>query len=405
MADHRFFGILLCLFSCLYSGLSQLNLSEGSRCINKIHNGTCVRLFRCGSAVLTYLYRNAGFLEENQLPEIPEICSNTNNEPVVCCTDCLFSERDEFRHSAISPNGVLVSRRGRVAWKKCLDYFQRLPYPCRGKGNIELRKSWNMDAQCHDVTLRVAVNIGGQDPHPWKFPHLALLGYGDPDSVQWLCEGTIISERFILTAAHCTNGGVFGNAAFVAVGTQKHVDREKHWKIYNVKRIIKHPEYNEPSWYHDLALLETESEIRFDEEILPACLDVGIRDASVAETAGTYGPTENQTQTRRTGDDLQMIYVDRLQWVDCAFAYKPSNSLMKGYDHKIQTCYGTHSQMDDTCKRLSGSPLQVDQFHCQYSVVGVTSHVKDCGEPNTPDLYTRVLPYLPWIERIVWPED
>lgn len=49
--------------------------------------------------------------------------------------------------------------------------------------------------------------------------------------------------------------------------------------------------------------------IRFDEEILPACLDVGIRDASVAEAAGTYGPTENQTQTRRTGDDLQMVSI------------------------------------------------------------------------------------------------
>lgn len=36
------------------------------------------------------------------------------------------------------------------------------------------------------------------------------------------------------------------------------------------------------------------------------------------------------------------------------------------------------------------------------AVVGITSFGKWCGEKNLPGVYTRVAPYVPWIESIVW---
>ncbi|KAJ8707529.1 hypothetical protein PYW08_010781 [Mythimna loreyi] len=419
--------VLIYTLGFLCCGLCQLNLSEGSACTtNNINNGTCVRLYRCGSAVLTYLYRNSGFTDDKQLPVLPEICSYRNDEPVVCCTDCVFSEHDEFKESAIAPNGVLVSRHGPKAWKKCLDYFQRLPYACHGKGEVELKRDWKEASQCHNVTLNVQVTVGGQDPRPWKFPHLASLGYGDTvRTAQWLCEGTVISERFILTSAHCTNAGIFGTIAYAAVGIQNSDVSREEWKIYNIKKLIIYPEYNEPSWYHNLALLETETEIRFDKEILPACLDVGFHDISLAEVAGVPSAnTEeaetllneadiatnetkaeipmNKTKANNTG--MQTIFVDKLDRTICKQAYKPHNNLIHGYDHKTQMCYGVRKNGGDTCKRISGSPLQIDQFRCQYTILGVTGQSPDCGKPGVPNIYTRIQSYVPWIESIVWPD-
>lgn len=55
---------------------------------------------------------------------------------------------------------------------ECLDYFQRLPYPCHGKGEVKLMRSWIRSGQCHNTSLNIEVTVGGQDPQPWKFPHL-----------------------------------------------------------------------------------------------------------------------------------------------------------------------------------------------------------------------------------------
>ncbi|XP_050555497.1 serine protease snake-like [Spodoptera frugiperda] len=350
MASNRCVIVLFCLFCSLYCGWCELHLSEGARCIvDKIYQGTCVRLFKCGSAVLTYLYRNAGFENDTYLPPLPELCSHRSEEPVVCCTDCVLSTNDEFKESAVAPSGILVSRTGSKAWKKCLDYFHKLPYPCRGKGLVSIEKQWVEATRCHNSVLRVNVSVAEPKPLQWNFPHQARLGYGDDlSSVQWLCEGTVISERFILTSAHCTNAGVFGTMAFASLGLQNNKEPPEYWNTHKIKKVIIHPSYNEPSWYHDIALLETETEIMFDSQILPACLDVDVHDKSEAETAGKRTQVIDNNISEIT--EMQPILFNELDTIDCILAYKRANNLMHGFDSKLQMCYGRQNVSEETCK-------------------------------------------------------
>ncbi|KPJ17581.1 Serine protease snake [Papilio machaon] len=95
---------------------------------------------------------------------------------------------------------LTAERTGRKAWDKCLEYQNKLIYPCRESntpsgGMIRL----NLCNRKPDSLI-----IGGEDAYEGEFPHMVLLGYANGTSEKnWGCGGVLVSERFILTAGHC----------------------------------------------------------------------------------------------------------------------------------------------------------------------------------------------------------
>lgn len=51
----------------------------------------------------------------------------------------------------------------------------------------------------------VPLIVGGQNAQPKEFPHMALIGFENRpnNNTEWKCGGSLISEFFVLTAAHC----------------------------------------------------------------------------------------------------------------------------------------------------------------------------------------------------------
>ncbi|XP_063897810.1 serine protease snake [Helicoverpa armigera] len=397
--------LFLYVLSILSSVTCDLQLPEGASCVTKGVTGTCVNIFKCNSAALSYLFANAGYdVVEYEIPELPEICSYKDNEPVVCCTDCEIGE-EKYRNTAVGPSGALVHTEHSVAKEKCYEYFQRLPFKCRFPGYFTLTKEWLEHLKCHNYTLGtkyVGFTTGGRNAERWEFPHVALIGYGsDVDSAQWLCGGSVISERYILTAAHCTSTRVLGKISFAALGLLRRSDPKEYWKIYRIKKIIVHPQYKAPSKYHDIALLETETEIAFGNDLLPACLDTGTQWKVVAGASG-WGRLGHR---QALADTLQVVDLEEFNETECSFIFPPHRHLNRGYDHNTQMCYGSKFEVVDTCEGDSGGPLQGHSSKCLYTIVGVTSYGKDCGILGSAGMYTRVSHYVPWIESIVWPEE
>lgn len=59
--------------------------------------------------------------------------------------------------------------------------------------------------------------------------------------------------------------------------------------------------------------------------------------------------------------------------------------------------------------QVLGGPLQVkriEDYSNHWGIIAISSfqHAK-CGSIGFPNVYTKVYPYLEWIEKKVWPND
>ncbi|XP_026744180.1 serine protease snake-like [Trichoplusia ni] len=329
----------------------------------------------------------------------PRICSFRSKEPIVCCTDC--EAVNDTRNVLVDNEGGVFFKSGQKARDKCIEHLTRLPYFCQTQG---LERFWSEQKQCHVYEhTSTAVVYNGEDAEASRFPHMALLGYGSKASTQWLCGGSLISDRYILTAAHCMSAPDLGPVRYVAMGILKRSDPQELWHVYKVIKAITYPEYSPPSKYHDIALLKTDRKIVYSKDVFPACLNY-LLDSTYSAIATGWGKLGKD---QPLADNLQEVRLEEFSEHDCKTYFPPHRLLKQGYDHNMQMCYGDPESPKDTCEGDSGGPLQITSIlsKCLHSVVGVTSYGRACGTTADAGMYTRVRYYLPWIEAIVWPDQ
>nr|XP_019932154.2 serine protease snake-like [Aedes albopictus] len=241
--------------------------------------------------------------------------------------------------------------------------------------------------------------INGEEALVGEFPHQALLGR-PKENAKWefYCGGSLISEWFILTAAHCHRPTI------VRLG--EHDLREPTYDVvdYSIKYYIKHPSYTGRRSYYDISLVKLDRDVEFNNLIRPACLWTKDPFNMTSVVATGFGTTE--FGVANDSPVLLKAILNVMEHSKCQQKYVGYRKFTEGIKPE-QMCVGSKADGKDTCNGDSGGPIQVatDVNTCAYYIVGVTSSGGTCGIGTTASVYTKVASYLDWIEEIVWPYE
>lgn len=246
--------------------------------------------------------------------------------------------------------------------------------------------------------VEVPLIIGGQKASPKEFPHFAEIGFGAP--LKFYCGGSIISERAILSAAHCLDHDEDGPAKVARVGALNHDDLSNAATI-NIAQRIAHPQYHTAAKYHDICIFKLAEDIQFSPFVRPACINVEMNLQWNTAIVIGFGRTEQDSD--KTSDHLLKVQLQKFTTEECQGVYGENPEMKEGLKES-QFCAGEKVDHKDSCQGDSGGPIQVvlGDPYCMYNIIGVVSFGKLCGFANSPGVYTNVASYIDWIEQLAW---
>lgn len=105
--------------------------------------------------------------------------------------------------------------------------------------------------------------VGGKDAPDGAAPFQCSL----QTNKRHFCGCSIISDKWILTAAHC----LYSSSPIsvkILVGT---VNLKNGGKFYTAERFVLHESYNDPQYAHDIALIRVKETIAFNDKVQPVC--------------------------------------------------------------------------------------------------------------------------------------
>ncbi|XP_028255540.1 prothrombin [Parambassis ranga] len=252
--------------------------------------------------------------------------------------------------------------------------------------------------------------VGGDDAEVASAPWQVMLYKRSPQEL--LCGASLISDQWILTAAHCIlyppwNKNFTSNDILVRLGKHNRAKFERGTeKIVAIDEIIVHPKYNwKENLNRDIALLHMRRPVVFTDEIHPVCLP-SRNVAQLLMTEGYKGRVTGWGNLKETWNPaarnlptvLQQIHLPIVDQNICR-----SSTSVKITDNMFCAGYKPEeSQRGDACEGDSGGPFVMKHpAENRWYQIGIVSWGEGCDRDGKYGFYTHLFRMTRWMMKVI----
>ncbi|KAH8408537.1 hypothetical protein KR215_007129 [Drosophila sulfurigaster] len=230
----------------------------------------------------------------------------------------------------------------------------------------------------------------GHDASPGQFPYqvgLILQNYTANYTYMWACGGSLISDTWVLTAAHCT---YWAEKVTVGLGSILNSYPLIHHTVTK-KNIVYHENFSNKTLFNDISLIRI-PRVQFNKFIqavkLPKLKPHPDTYTGHDSIATGWGLTMNASNN----------YTDVLQYTQfMIMSVKNCSASWHSHIPKSNLCVSTKLG-NSICYGDSGGPLVDSHSRVQ---IGVSSYVNKGCQTGYPAVFIRVTSYLGWIMRVI----
>ncbi|KAM5232177.1 serine protease 44-like [Hipposideros larvatus] len=241
---------------------------------------------------------------------------------------------------------------------------------------------------CGHRSMRI---VGGRPASEKKWPWQVSLQTND----QHVCGGSLIANRWVLTAAHC----IYGHLDYmVMVGDINVKHASKTAVKVPVQDIVIHKDYRPfGTIENDIALALLEFPVKYSSHIQPVCFP----EKAFKVQAGTecwvtgWGKLHEKDTKDEAPEILQEAEQSIIRHEKCNEILKEKLESTNNVVKKGTVC-GYNALGKDSCQGDSGGPL-VCEYNQTWVQVGIVSWGIGCGRRHFPGVYTEVSVYKDWI--------
>jgi len=241
-------------------------------------------------------------------------------------------------------------------------------------------------ALCGTPNLADERIVNGVQATPNEFPWVVGL-FMDGG---FFCTGALISEQWVLTAAHCQDGVAFTD---VYLGSHNVRDpaQDPHRLVVRTGPGILHPNWGPITLRGDMALIKLPAPVDISGDFVrPICINANDASDHTGDRVLLAGWGKTSDASSSISPTLQKTTATVIDNAVCRNTYGATITA----NH---IC--TSVDPSGTCNGDSGSSMAWLEPNGRYSSIGVTSFVSSSGcASGLPDGFSRVSGYVDWIQ-------